>query len=73
MDCNYCSGPQTELNLWARDESVFDTNESGGEVKRKLGIVGKGLTFDSGGYNLKGAGWDRMGVLQVGGRSWRYW
>ena len=31
---------------------------AGGEVKRKVGIVGKGLTFDSGGYNLKaGAGW----------------
>lgn len=28
-----------------------------GEVKRKIAIVGKGLTFDSGGYNLKaGAG-----------------
>merc|ERR1719160_535063 len=28
-----------------------------GKVKRKVGIVGKGLTFDSGGYNLKaGAG-----------------
>lgn len=28
-----------------------------GEVSRKVGIVGKGLTFDSGGYNLKaGAG-----------------
>jgi len=28
-----------------------------GEVKRKIGIVGKGLTFDSGGYNMKvGAG-----------------
>lgn len=28
-----------------------------GSVKRKVGIVGKGLTFDSGGYNLKaGAG-----------------
>jgi leucyl aminopeptidase len=24
-----------------------------GEVKRKVGIVGKGLTFDSGGYNIK--------------------
>jgi len=24
-----------------------------GEVKRKLGVVGKGLTFDSGGYNIK--------------------
>nr|AAL77104.1 putative leucine aminopeptidase [Hordeum vulgare subsp. vulgare] len=25
----------------------------GGNVKRKLAIVGKGLTFDSGGYNIK--------------------
>lgn len=30
---------------------------SGGEATRKVGIIGKGLTFDSGGYNLKaGAG-----------------
>ena len=29
---------------------------TGGEVKRKVGIVGKGLTFDSGGYNLKVGG-----------------
>jgi leucyl aminopeptidase len=27
-----------------------------GSPKRKLGIVGKGLTFDSGGLNIKGAG-----------------
>ncbi|MEN9540834.1 MAG: putative cytosol aminopeptidase [Cyanobacteriota bacterium] len=27
-----------------------------GEVKRRLALVGKGLTFDSGGYNLKTAG-----------------
>ncbi|MFM7170189.1 MAG: leucyl aminopeptidase, partial [Cyanobium sp.] len=27
-----------------------------GEVKRRVALVGKGLTFDSGGYNLKGAG-----------------
>jgi leucyl aminopeptidase len=28
-----------------------------GEVKKKVAIVGKGLTFDSGGYNIKaGAG-----------------
>jgi leucyl aminopeptidase len=26
---------------------------TGGSVKRKLAIVGKGLTFDSGGYNIK--------------------
>ncbi len=25
----------------------------GGNASRKLGVVGKGLTFDSGGYNLK--------------------
>lgn len=30
---------------------------AGGEASRKVGIVGKGLTFDSGGYNIKaGAG-----------------
>ncbi|MEB3199123.1 MAG: leucyl aminopeptidase [Synechococcaceae cyanobacterium] len=27
-----------------------------GEVRRRVGLVGKGLTFDSGGYNLKTAG-----------------
>eukprot|EP00894_Picocystis_sp_ML_P004924 jgi/Pico_ML_1/55441/g1124.t1 len=27
--------------------------EGGGAVQRKLGLVGKGLTFDSGGYNIK--------------------
>jgi leucyl aminopeptidase len=28
-----------------------------GEVKKRVAIVGKGLTFDSGGYNIKaGAG-----------------
>jgi len=27
-----------------------------GEVRRRVALVGKGLTFDSGGYNLKGAG-----------------
>ena len=29
---------------------------AGGDVKKKVGIIGKGLTFDSGGYNLKGSG-----------------
>jgi len=42
-------------NLGAR--LIHLTYSPGGEVKRKVGIVGKGLTFDSGGYNLKaGAG-----------------
>lgn len=26
---------------------------SAGEVKKKVALVGKGLTFDSGGYNIK--------------------
>lgn len=26
---------------------------SGGEIKKKIALVGKGLTFDSGGYNIK--------------------
>ncbi|CAE8629520.1 unnamed protein product [Polarella glacialis] len=38
-------------NLGAR--LIHLTYSPGGEVKRKIGIVGKGLTFDSGGYNLK--------------------
>mmetsp|Transcript_19660 Transcript_19660/g.34847 ORF Transcript_19660/g.34847 Transcript_19660/m.34847 type:complete len:625 (-) Transcript_19660:122-1996(-) len=42
-------------NLGAR--LIHLTYSPGGEVKRKIGVVGKGLTFDSGGYNLKaGAG-----------------
>jgi len=42
-------------NLGAR--LIHLTYSPEGEVKRKIGIVGKGLTFDSGGYNLKaGAG-----------------
>ena len=32
------------------------TYRPSGEVKRRLALVGKGLTFDSGGYNLKTAG-----------------
>lgn len=36
---------------------VHGTSVCAGEVKRKVAIVGKGLTFDSGGYNIKaGAG-----------------
>jgi len=42
-------------NLGAR--LIHLTYSPDGEVKRRIGIVGKGLTFDSGGYNLKaGAG-----------------
>lgn len=29
------------------------TYKPSGEVKKKVAIVGKGLTFDSGGYNIK--------------------
>jgi len=32
------------------------TYQPKGEVKRRVALVGKGLTFDSGGYNLKGPG-----------------
>ncbi len=41
-----------------------------GEVKRRLAIVGKGLTFDSGGYNLKvGAAQIDMMKFDMGGSA----
>eukprot|EP00963_Diacronema_lutheri_P000254 scaffold17_cov354-Pavlova_lutheri.AAC.26 len=32
---------------------TYKPRAGGGAVQRKLGLVGKGLTFDSGGYNIK--------------------
>merc|ERR1711995_43672 len=41
-----------------------------GEVKRRLALVGKGLTFDSGGYNLKvGAAQIDMMKFDMGGSA----
>lgn len=43
-----------------------------GEVKRKVAIVGKGLTFDSGGYNLKAGAGSMIEMMKVRpGRCWR--
>lgn len=42
---------------------------TGGEVKRKVGIVGKGLTFDSGGYNLKVGGRSCGKIVVTGGQG----
>ncbi|KAK9812763.1 hypothetical protein WJX72_003306 [[Myrmecia] bisecta] len=39
----------------------------GGNVKRRVGLVGKGLTFDSGGYNLKVGGMIEMMKFDMGG------
>eukprot|EP00747_Dinoflagellata_sp_TGD_P160687 gnl/TRDRNA2_/TRDRNA2_178008_c1_seq15.p1 gnl/TRDRNA2_/TRDRNA2_178008_c1~~gnl/TRDRNA2_/TRDRNA2_178008_c1_seq15.p1 ORF type:complete len:616 (+),score=116.48 gnl/TRDRNA2_/TRDRNA2_178008_c1_seq15:133-1848(+) len=39
-----------------------------GEVTRKIGIVGKGLTFDSGGYNIKMAMMEKM-KFDMGGSA----
>ena len=38
-----------------------------GEVRRVVGLVGKGLTFDSGGYNLKTQGGIEMMKFDMGG------
>ena len=38
-----------------------------GEVKKVIGLVGKGLTFDSGGYNLKVGGMIEMMKFDMGG------
>ncbi len=40
---------------------------AGGEVKKVVGLVGKGLTFDSGGYNLKVGGMIEMMKFDMGG------
>ena len=38
-----------------------------GEIKKVVGLVGKGLTFDSGGYNLKVQGGIEMMKYDMGG------
>lgn len=38
-----------------------------GEVKKKIALVGKGLTFDSGGYNLKVSGLIEVMKFDMGG------
>ena len=40
---------------------------AGGSAKRKVALVGKGLTFDSGGYNLKVGGMIEMMKFDKGG------
>lgn len=38
-----------------------------GDVRKVIGLVGKGLTFDSGGYNLKVGGMIEMMKFDMGG------
>lgn len=38
-----------------------------GEVKKRIALVGKGLTFDSGGYNLKVGGMIELMKFDMGG------
>lgn len=40
-----------------------------GEIKRKVALVGKGLTFDSGGYNLKVGGMIELMKFDMGGAA----
>lgn len=42
-----------------------------GEVKKKVAIVGKGLTFDSGGYNLKAGAGSMIEMMKVRARPRR--
>ena len=44
---------------------VFSVNT--GEVKKRIALVGKGLTFDSGGYNLKVGGMIELMKFDMGG------
>lgn len=43
------------------------TYRPSGPVKRKIAIVGKGLTFDSGGYNLKAGAGSMIELMKAGG------
>lgn len=43
---------------------------SAGEVKRNIAIVGKGLTFDSGGYNLKAGAGSMIEMMKVRPGVW---
>ena len=36
-------------------------------MKKKVAIVGKGVTFDSGGYNLKAGAGSMIEMMKVGG------
>lgn len=40
-----------------------------GEVRKRVALVGKGLTFDSGGYNLKVHGMIEMMKFDMGGAA----
>ena len=40
-----------------------------GEIKKRVALVGKGLTFDSGGYNLKVGGMIEMMKFDMGGAA----
>jgi leucyl aminopeptidase len=41
------------------------TYKPAGEVKRKVAVVGKGLTFDSGGYNIKAGPGSMIEMMKV--------
>lgn len=42
---------------------------SAGQVKKKIALIGKGLTFDSGGYNLKVGGLIELMKFDMGGAA----
>ena len=41
-----------------------------GEVRKNVAIVGKGLTFDSGGYNIKAGAGSMIEMMKARGRGW---
>ncbi|RMZ54451.1 hypothetical protein APUTEX25_002027 [Auxenochlorella protothecoides] len=41
------------------------TYTGAGEIKRRVGIVGKGLTFDSGGYNIKAGAGSMIEMMKI--------
>ena len=62
--------PGGEPGLGSRPQADSPRLSARGEVKRRLALVGKGLTFDSGGYNLKvGAAQIDMMKFDMGGSA----
>lgn len=62
-----CQGPNLLSLMWHRPRAEQCLWAVGGSAKRKVALVGKGLTFDSGGYNLKVGGMIEMMKFDKGG------
>lgn len=66
MSSNVCADHQPSITqLVTINGAEFLTRA--GEVKKRVALIGKGLTFDSGGYNLKVGGMIELMKFDMGG------